>query len=67
MQELSDETAAQVMAQLPNERRRAIERLLTHPEDTAGGRMTGQLVTVRPQSFRSAISTGYAPADRPSK
>lgn len=48
VQELGDEIAARVMAQLPNERRRAIERLLTHPEDTAGGRMTGQLVTVRP-------------------
>lgn len=48
VQELGDLVAEQVLAKLPIERRRAIERLLTHPEDTAGGRMTGQLVAVRP-------------------
>ena len=49
VQELTAEVAERVLARLPIERRRAIERLLTHPEDTAGGRMTGQVVTVRPQ------------------
>lgn len=47
--ELDDETAAQVMMALSDERREEIEQLLTYPDDTAGGLMTGQVITVLPQ------------------
>jgi magnesium transporter len=48
VQELDPEAAEAVLASIPVERRRAVERLLTHDEHSAGGRMTGQVVTVRP-------------------
>jgi magnesium transporter len=48
VQHLDEEIAVQVLAEVPPERRRAIDRLLAHAEDTAGGRMTGQVVSVRP-------------------
>ena len=48
VQQLDPGVAEAVLTDLPVERRRAIERLMTHPEDTAGGRMTGQLIAVRP-------------------
>ncbi|MQA00982.1 MAG: magnesium transporter [Dehalococcoidia bacterium] len=49
VQDMEPDTAGAVLDSLDEDRRHAIERLLTHPEDTAGGRMTGQLVTVRPE------------------
>lgn len=48
VQELEVEAATAALDALPEERREAIEALLEHPEDTAGGRMTGQLITVQP-------------------
>jgi magnesium transporter len=46
IQALPDETASEVLEALPEDRREAIDALLVHAEETAGGRMTGQLVTV---------------------
>ena len=46
--ELDDETAAQVMEGLSDERREELEQLLTYADDTAGGRMTGQVITLLP-------------------
>jgi magnesium transporter len=48
VQELEDEAATAALDALPEERREAIEALLEHAEETAGGRMTGQLITVLP-------------------
>jgi len=48
VQDLDDRVAAQVMEALSEGRREELEELLTYPEQTAGGRMTGQLITVRP-------------------
>ena len=49
VQELAAPAAAAALDALPAARRDAIEALLDHPEDTAGGRMTGQLITVPPE------------------
>ena len=49
VQELAAPAAAAALDALPAQRRDAIEALLDHPEDTAGGRMTGQLITVPPE------------------
>ncbi len=46
IQALPDETASEVLDALPAERRAAIDALLVHAEETAGGRMTGQLITI---------------------
>lgn len=48
VQELDEATAAQVMEGLSDERREELEQLLSYPDDTAGGRMTGQVITVLP-------------------
>lgn len=48
VQELDEATAAQVMGALSEERREELAQLLTYPDDTAGGRMTGQVITVLP-------------------
>lgn len=48
VQDMDPEDAAQAMEALTEERRQEIEQLLTYPEDTAGGRMTGQVITVAP-------------------
>lgn len=50
IQALPDDTAGEVLNALPTERREAIDALLVHHEQTAGGRMTGQLVTVAPEA-----------------
>ncbi len=47
--DLDDETAAQVMLALSDERREELEQLLTYDDETAGGRMTGQVITLRPE------------------
>ena len=47
--ELDDETAAQVMLALSDERREELEQLLTYDDETAGGLMTGQVITLRPE------------------
>ncbi len=49
VQELDDETAAQVMGALTVERREELEQLLTYDDETAGGLMTGQVITLRPE------------------
>jgi len=48
VQALDEDVAAQVMEALPEERRLELENLLTYDEETAGGHMTGQVVTVAP-------------------
>ena len=53
--ELDEDVATQVMDALPEERREELEQLLTYPDDSAGGRMTGQVITVLPE-----ITTGQA-------
>ncbi len=50
VQALPHDTAEEVLDALPQERREAIDALLVHAEHTAGGRMTGQLVTVAPEA-----------------
>ncbi len=48
VQDLSPTEAADVVAALPAETREAVDELLAHDEDTAGGRMTGQRLMVAP-------------------
>ena len=55
IQALPDETASTVLEALPAERREEIEALLVHHQETAGGRMTGQLVTVESSSTAERI------------
>ncbi|MDA0351568.1 MAG: CBS domain-containing protein [Chloroflexi bacterium] len=50
VQSLAADTAEEVLDALPDGRREAIDALLIHERDTAGGRMTGQLVTLAPDS-----------------
>ena len=57
VQALSDQTAEEVLDALPLERREAIDALLVHAEHTAGGRMTGQLVTVAPEATVDDVLT----------
>jgi len=47
--ELDDETAAQVMLALTDQRRGELEQLLTYDDESAGGLMTGQVITLRPE------------------
>jgi magnesium transporter len=49
VQDLDASAASAALEALPAARREAIEALLDYPEDTAGGRMTGQVVTVTPE------------------
>ncbi len=67
--ELDDRTAAQVMEGLSHERREELEQLLTYADDTAGGRMTGQVITLLPDlTARQAIEqlrTSQADASKP--
>ena len=48
VQELPGETGAAVMEAVPRRQQAAIDELLVYGPDTAGGRMTGQRVTVPP-------------------
>lgn len=48
VQALDEEVATQVLEALPEERRLELENLLSYDEDTAGGHMTGQVITVLP-------------------
>ena len=57
VQALPNETAEEVLDALPTERREAIDALLVHHEHTAGGRMTGQLVTVAPAATVDQVLT----------
>lgn len=55
IQALPEETAAEVLDALPQDRREAIDALLVHHHQTAGGRMTGQLITVAVTSTAQQI------------
>ncbi|MEX1023060.1 MAG: magnesium transporter, partial [Dehalococcoidia bacterium] len=55
VQELDEAVALQVMEALPDERREELEQLLAYDDETAGGRMTGQVLTIRPD-----LTTGEA-------
>jgi magnesium transporter len=48
VQALDEDVATQVMESLPEERRLELEHLLAYDEETAGGHMTGQVITVPP-------------------
>ena len=48
VQALDEDVATQVMESLPEERRLELENLLSYDEETAGGHMTGQVITVVP-------------------
>jgi magnesium transporter len=69
VQDLDEALAAQVMEALPQERRQELEQLLTYPETTAGGRMTGQVITVDPRLTASQtierLRTAEADATKP--
>lgn len=49
VQELPEDVGQAVLAAVPPRQQHAIGRLLDHDEQSAGGRMTGQLIAVRPQ------------------
>ena len=48
LQAMDEDVATQVMETLPEERRLELEHLLGHDEETAGGHMTGEVITVAP-------------------
>jgi magnesium transporter len=48
VQDMDQHAAAEAMDALSDERRGEIEQLLTHGDETAGGRMTGQVITLAP-------------------
>ena len=55
---LASEHAEDVLAQLPTQMRRAIERLLVYPEDSAGGLMDPDVVRVHDwQTVNEALNT----------
>ena len=47
LEELDEETADEILEAFPDEARRETDQLLAYESDTAGGRMTTQIVTVR--------------------
>lgn len=55
VQELDQQTAAHVMEALSDERREELQQLLTYGDETAGGLMTGQVITLHP-----ALTAGQA-------
>jgi len=69
VQGLDSDTASQVMDALPDERREELEQLLSHPDDSAGGRMTGQVLTVSPDLTAAEaieqLRTSQADASKP--
>ena len=48
VQDLPDEVGEQVLADLSERQQHAIDHLMAHDEDSAGGRMTGQRIAVPP-------------------
>lgn len=48
VQDMDEASATLALESLSEERRQELAHLLTYPEDTAGGRMTGQVITVSP-------------------
>ena len=56
--ELSREQQQRILAQVDFEERRTVEQLLQYPEDTAGGLMTGAMVTVeQDEVVRDAVES----------
>ena len=49
LQELPDHVTSQVMASLDEQNRERLEHVLSYPEDTAGGLMNTDVITVRPE------------------
>lgn len=49
LQQLPDAIAAQVLSSMDSADRRRVERVLSYPEDSAGGLMDTDVVTVRPR------------------
>ena len=48
VQELPDDIGREVLAAIPERQQHAIDALMEHHEESAGGRMTGQLIAVLP-------------------
>ncbi|EKF74172.1 magnesium transporter [Alcanivorax hongdengensis A-11-3] len=49
LQELPDHVTTQVMASLDEQNRERLEQVMSYPEDTAGGLMNTDVITVRPE------------------
>ena len=49
LQELPDHVTSQIMANLDAQNRERLEHVLSYPEDTAGGLMNTDVITVRPE------------------
>ena len=49
LQELPDHVTSQVMASLDEQNRERLEHVMSYPEDTAGGIMNTDVITVRPE------------------
>ena len=55
VQELPADVGREVLAAIPERQQHAIDALMDHHEDSAGGRMTGQLIAVLPDSVASDV------------
>ncbi len=55
LQELPDHVTSQVMASLDEQNRERLEHVLSYPEDTAGGLMNTDVITVRPEITFSVV------------
>lgn len=55
VQELPDDIGRAVLATIPERQQHAIDALMEHHEDSAGGRMTGQLIAVLPDRVASDV------------
>jgi magnesium transporter len=49
LQELPDHVTSQVMASLDEQNRDRLEQVMSYPEDTAGGLMNTDVITIRPE------------------
>ncbi len=58
VQALDEDVATQVMESLTEQRRHELEVLLSYDEETAGGHMTGQVITVPPH-FTAGETIGH--------
>ncbi len=55
VQELPDDVGGEVLAAIPERQQHAIDALMEHDEESAGGRMTGQLIAVLPDSVAGDV------------
>ena len=55
VQDLPDEIGERVLAAVPKRQQHAIDNLLEHDEETAGGRMTGQRIAMGPDRIANEV------------